>query len=104
MKLSYPFLMPLLVAYLASNAAAFVASNKIVAMGRTDSSRVISNSGQSGGDTQQSTTTSLQMMLPYSDMIDSANNLWIATIDADIDSIPTNEFGTVFAGGIVSRS
>jgi len=32
-----------------------------------------------------------------------ANNMWIATIDADIDNIPENEFATVFAGGIVSE-
>jgi len=30
----------------------------------------------------------------------AANNLWLATIDADIDAIPDNEFATVFAGGI----
>ena len=52
------------------------------------------------GETQQTSLTALQM-LP-SDILDSANNFWLATIDADIDSIPTNEFGTVFAGGIVS--
>jgi len=33
----------------------------------------------------------------------AANNIWLATIDGDIDAIPTNEFGTVFAGGIVSQ-
>ena len=30
----------------------------------------------------------------------AANNLWLATIDADIEAIPENEFATVFAGGI----
>ena len=32
----------------------------------------------------------------------SASSFLISTIDSDIDSIPTNEFATVFAGGIVS--
>lgn len=31
-----------------------------------------------------------------------ANDFWLATIDSDVASIPTNEFATVFAGGIVS--
>ena len=35
------------------------------------------------------------------DLLNSASN-WIATIDGDIANIPTNEFATVFAGGIVS--
>ncbi|CAJ1943202.1 unnamed protein product [Cylindrotheca closterium] len=30
----------------------------------------------------------------------AANSVWLATIDADIDAIPENEFATVFAGGI----
>jgi hypothetical protein len=40
-------------------------------------------------------------MMPDSGMLDSAS-LWLATIDSDIANIPTNEFATVFAGGIVS--
>lgn len=30
----------------------------------------------------------------------AANNVWLATIDADIQAIPDNEFATVFAGGL----
>ena len=30
----------------------------------------------------------------------AANSVWLATIDADIEAIPENEFATVFAGGI----
>mmetsp|Transcript_22185 Transcript_22185/g.61765 ORF Transcript_22185/g.61765 Transcript_22185/m.61765 type:complete len:186 (-) Transcript_22185:2145-2702(-) len=42
-------------------------------------------------------------MLPPTEMIASAiqqNSMLISTIDSDIASIPTNEFATVFAGGI----
>ena len=35
-------------------------------------------------------------------LMNSAASTWIATIDGDIANIPTNEFATVFAGGIVS--
>jgi hypothetical protein len=38
------------------------------------------------------------------DVWNAAQSLWIATIDADIDKIPENEFATVFAGGIVRCS
>lgn len=37
-----------------------------------------------------------------SDVLNAAHNLWIATIDSDIAKMPDNEFGKVFAGGIVS--
>lgn len=33
----------------------------------------------------------------------AANNMWLATIDSDIASIDDNQFGLVFAGGIVSN-
>jgi hypothetical protein len=32
----------------------------------------------------------------------TANNMWLATIDADIAAIPDNEFAPIFMGGIVS--
>jgi hypothetical protein len=35
------------------------------------------------------------------DLLNTAQSLWVATIDSDIANIPTNEFATVFAGGIV---
>lgn len=41
-------------------------------------------------------------MLPSGDFLSTANNLLLSTIDADIQAIPDNEFGTVFVGGIVS--
>jgi hypothetical protein len=39
-----------------------------------------------------------------SDVVASAanTNMWLATIDADIQAIPDNEFTTIFTGGIVS--
>jgi hypothetical protein len=39
-----------------------------------------------------------------SDVVASAasNSMWLATIDADIQAIPDNEFRTIFTGGIVS--
>lgn len=47
-------------------------------------------------------TTTQQLNLFDASMSDviNTNSMWLATIDGDIASIPTNEFGTVFAGGI----
>ena len=116
MKISDLLLMA--VAYLASisaaEAAAFVsttyggivsssrqapASAVLVQQSRVAKRTSYAADGRKRG-TQQNSLTALQ--LSPSDMLNSASNFWIATIDADIDSIPTNEFGTVFAGGIVS--
>lgn len=35
-------------------------------------------------------------------VLDTASNMWLATIDADIAAIPDNEFAPIFMGGIVS--
>ncbi|KAG7363413.1 hypothetical protein IV203_026773 [Nitzschia inconspicua] len=52
-----------------------------------------------------SSSSSLQVFdpisVPSADLWNTAQSLWVATIDADIDKIPENEFATVFAGGIV---
>lgn len=34
----------------------------------------------------------------------TSHSLWISTIDSDIASIPNDQFGLVFAGGIVSAT
>jgi hypothetical protein len=39
-----------------------------------------------------------------SDSIAAANSLLVSTIDSDIANISTDQFGLVFAGGIVSDS
>lgn len=44
----------------------------------------------------------LYMQLDESSLLFYTNNMWISTIDADIANIPTDQFGLVFAGGIVS--
>lgn len=49
-----------------------------------------------------SSSSALHVVDPSS-MLDTAQSLWVATIDGDIANIPTNEFATVFAGGIVRR-
>ncbi len=38
----------------------------------------------------------------FPDRVSAASNFWISTIDSDIASIPNDQFGLVFAGGIVS--
>ena len=50
----------------------------------------------------KSTQSTQLNMLPSGDFLSTANNLLLSTIDADIQAIPDNEFGTVFVGGIVS--
>lgn len=43
--------------------------------------------------------TRLQMMSPFTDILSDSSFL-LSTIDADIANIPTNEFRTVFLGGL----
>lgn len=47
-------------------------------------------------------SSKLQMMFDDSSIAAAANNLWVSTIDADIANISNDDFGLVFAGGIVS--
>ena len=47
----------------------------------------------------RATSSSLAMIDPSS-MARFGDSLWLATIDADIANIPTNEFRTVFMGGL----
>jgi hypothetical protein len=87
-----------------SHAAAFVSSNQhhdntgfshyhnVPRLGKATTARV--------SFPRQQPQHPLQMM-PDSGMLESAS-VWLATIDSDIANIPTNEFATVFAGGIVS--
>uniref|UniRef100_A0A7S4VEX6 Transmembrane protein n=1 Tax=Ditylum brightwellii TaxID=49249 RepID=A0A7S4VEX6_9STRA len=48
----------------------------------------------------RSTSPTAQNMIPPEHILSTAST-YISTIDADIDSIPTDQFGLVFAGGIV---
>jgi hypothetical protein len=43
-----------------------------------------------------------QLKLVEGSFLSEANNLLISTIDSDIANIPNDQFGLVFAGGIVS--
>jgi hypothetical protein len=52
-----------------------------------------------------SSTKPLQLFQEASDFASfAANNLLLATIDSDIANIPDNQFGLVFAGGLVSSA
>ena len=42
-----------------------------------------------------------QKMMPLTDLVTDSASTFISTISADIDNIPDNEFGKIFAGGIV---
>uniref|UniRef100_A0A7S2HFY2 Transmembrane protein n=1 Tax=Helicotheca tamesis TaxID=374047 RepID=A0A7S2HFY2_9STRA len=48
----------------------------------------------------QTPSTTAHNMIPPEHILSTAST-YLSTIDADIDSIPTDQFGTVFAGGIV---
>jgi len=54
----------------------------------------------------RTSSSSLEMMMmgPTTESwMMASNNLWISTIDADIANISNDQFGLVFAGGIVSN-
>ena len=66
-------------------------------------------SSQSSSSAAASSTSKLQMIdtptafvLSSVDSMASVNSLLISTIDSDIANISTDQFGLVFAGGIVS--
>ena len=56
-----------------------------------------------GGSPQRMRTSRLEMVFDpdMSDVIFNNNPFLLSTISADIDNIPTDDFGTVFAGGIM---
>ena len=87
-----------IMAYLHTKLLAFVAllaaSNAFVSHRATSPKACVRSSGRQQLHLFDTTTI---------DFVEAAaHSMWLATIDGDIDSIPNNEFGTIFAGGIVS--